>query len=249
MKYNDKSMTIKKNNLGFTLVELIVVLVILAILAAILVPALLGYIEDAKDKQDLLNAKNCLTAIQSELTKLYAKTSNDLKTDKFKDNTHYNYLLGEKTYVDNNHQDQNRDVYAVGTDFAKKVSSKWDVQPYLVLFAAGDYSSNTGVTKHDAYTVCYLFYQETADSKPLYFYNGEWSRNHPRFYKDKNGNKKKTDSIVKQVTIDGKKLNIMQVGSLKGKAIEYYLIINMDNKKYGEVWQHMENKAYQYSTL
>ena len=33
------------NNKGFTLVELIVVLVILAILAAILVPALLGYID------------------------------------------------------------------------------------------------------------------------------------------------------------------------------------------------------------
>ena len=34
-----------KENKGFTLVELIVVIVILAILAAILVPALLGYID------------------------------------------------------------------------------------------------------------------------------------------------------------------------------------------------------------
>jgi len=39
-----------KNNKGFTLVELIVVLVILAILAAILVPMLLGYIDEAKEK-------------------------------------------------------------------------------------------------------------------------------------------------------------------------------------------------------
>ena len=38
----------RKDNKGFTLVELIVVLVILAILAAILVPALLGYIDKAK---------------------------------------------------------------------------------------------------------------------------------------------------------------------------------------------------------
>ena len=38
----------RKKDKGFTLVELIVVLVILAILAAILVPALLGYIDRAK---------------------------------------------------------------------------------------------------------------------------------------------------------------------------------------------------------
>lgn len=36
---------------GFTLVELIVVLVILAILAALLIPALTGYIDKAKERQ------------------------------------------------------------------------------------------------------------------------------------------------------------------------------------------------------
>mgnify|MGYP002168544579 CR=1 FL=1 len=36
---------------GFTLVELIVVLVILAILAALLIPALTGYIDKAKNKK------------------------------------------------------------------------------------------------------------------------------------------------------------------------------------------------------
>ena len=37
---------------GFTLVELIVVLVILAILAALLIPALTGYIDRAKEKAE-----------------------------------------------------------------------------------------------------------------------------------------------------------------------------------------------------
>ena len=52
-------------------------LVILAILAAILVPALLGYIDEAKKKQAVLDAKNILTATQSKLNQIYAKRSSE----------------------------------------------------------------------------------------------------------------------------------------------------------------------------
>ncbi len=65
----------KMENKGFTLVELIVVLVILAILAAILVPALLGYIDRAREKQYVLNAKAYLTAAQAEMSALYGEGS------------------------------------------------------------------------------------------------------------------------------------------------------------------------------
>lgn len=54
-------MKFQKNKQGFTLVELIVVLVILAILAALLVPALTGYIDRAKEKKVTAEAKGIWT--------------------------------------------------------------------------------------------------------------------------------------------------------------------------------------------
>ncbi|MBQ8951114.1 MAG: type II secretion system protein [Eubacterium sp.] len=63
----------KKSNKGFTLVELIVVLVILAILAAILVPALLGYIDKAREKQITTNAEAAYVAAQAIATEQYGK--------------------------------------------------------------------------------------------------------------------------------------------------------------------------------
>lgn len=63
----------KTNNKGFTLVELIVVLVILAILAAILVPALIGYIDKAREKQITTNAEAAYVAAQALATEAYGK--------------------------------------------------------------------------------------------------------------------------------------------------------------------------------
>lgn len=56
---------IKENKKGFTLVELIVVLVILAILAALLVPALTGYIDKAKEKAIIAETRQCVMAAQT----------------------------------------------------------------------------------------------------------------------------------------------------------------------------------------
>ena len=58
---------------GFTLVELIVVLVILAILAALLVPALTGYIDKAKEKQLIAETRLCVMAAQTLADEVYAK--------------------------------------------------------------------------------------------------------------------------------------------------------------------------------
>ena len=61
----------KKNNKGFTLVELIVVLVILAILAAILVPTLLGYIDRARSEKDFSTAQTMRVAAQAAIDQAY----------------------------------------------------------------------------------------------------------------------------------------------------------------------------------
>lgn len=62
----------KKDNKGFTLVELIVVIVILAILAALLIPALLGWIDKAKEEQYALDARNIYLAAQAQASEAYA---------------------------------------------------------------------------------------------------------------------------------------------------------------------------------
>ena len=57
---------------GFTLVELIVVLVILAILAALLIPALTGYINKAKEKQITAETRQVVMAAQTLIDEKYA---------------------------------------------------------------------------------------------------------------------------------------------------------------------------------
>lgn len=64
---------LKNNERGFTLVELIVVLVILAVLAAILVPTLLGYINQASAQKDFAAAESLREAAQAEIDEHYAE--------------------------------------------------------------------------------------------------------------------------------------------------------------------------------
>ena len=47
---------------GFTLIELLVVLIVIAVLAAVLVPALTGYLDDAREKKAVSEAQVCVTA-------------------------------------------------------------------------------------------------------------------------------------------------------------------------------------------
>ena len=61
---------------GFTLVELIVVLVIVAILSAVVSPLMMGFIENAREKEYITDAEAALKASQSALTEVYNNASN-----------------------------------------------------------------------------------------------------------------------------------------------------------------------------
>ena len=120
----------KKNtsNKGFTLVELIVVLVILAILAAILVPALLGYIDKAREKQAVLNAKSCLTASQAEMSSLY----------------------GERK--------QPQDITSRASEVINMADANVSQLQVACAGPNSDYNNSDKAKAHNAYTINYVYY-------------------------------------------------------------------------------------------
>lgn len=91
---------------GFTLVELIVVLVILAILAALLIPALTGYIDKAKEKNAIAETRQVVMAAQTITDEVYGEKNNvsstDLKLSAVKDLSEVTITKGKDTIkVDN----------------------------------------------------------------------------------------------------------------------------------------------------
>ena len=71
-KIRERFLQCKKNRGGFTLVEMIVVLVIIAILASLMLGALNGYIDKAKEKEVLADCRSVVLAANTVGSEVYS---------------------------------------------------------------------------------------------------------------------------------------------------------------------------------
>lgn len=97
----------KKNNKGFSLVELIIVIAIMAILAGALAPALIKYINKSRRSADISNADTIRTACQTAMsdedamvdigTGVTGASVSDLKSSHGAFSTEISSILGNST--------------------------------------------------------------------------------------------------------------------------------------------------------
>lgn len=97
----------KKNNKGFSLVELIIVIAIMAILAGALAPALIKYINKSRRSADISNADTIRTACQTAMsdedamvaigTGVTGASVSDLKSSYNAFSTEISSILGNST--------------------------------------------------------------------------------------------------------------------------------------------------------
>lgn len=174
---------------GFTLVELIVVLVILAVLAALLVPSLTGYIDKAKKKAVITEARDVWTASQAALSECYALypesfTANSANN---KSNCRFSVCINNK-WVDNVGKISNAALHALQKnpkDTVEAGTASRRVSAMVLAYLDSANKNNPRYTFYDGKVI-------TKDTKPSTYF-------------DKNKKPKSTDMIIQLFhTVDGK---------------------------------------------
>jgi type IV pilus assembly protein PilA len=155
-KRNKLTKKVTKENKGFTLVELIVVIVILAILAAILVPALLGYVDKAKKQKDYLRAKSCMTATQAVLSEYYAKG----RPLNVVEASNMATAVNEKIYIIND------DTFV--SEVLKTADIGTDECGQLAFGCSGPMTDENGNLNHEGFTI--VFYNYATYELPAKYY-------------------------------------------------------------------------------
>ncbi|MEG1754015.1 MAG: prepilin-type N-terminal cleavage/methylation domain-containing protein, partial [Christensenella sp.] len=85
----------KEGKRAFTLIELIIVIAIIGILVAILVPTMLGFVDDAKAATGLANARTVYSAATAGLTSIGLKAANGGAVTEAELQTEVTRLLGK----------------------------------------------------------------------------------------------------------------------------------------------------------
>lgn len=152
-----------RNRKGFTLVEVIIVLVIIAIMAAMLIPSLTGYIDKAKKSKYMLSAKNCMKAMQVELSEFYAEQKDMSKMEK----------------INVNDLKANKDITLLNTQFAKEVLETADDDPYMLIFGMGGYGKYNDSDRSKVYTIYFVIYWPDKNTDPIFFDGSQWTEKYP----------------------------------------------------------------------
>lgn len=155
---------------AFTLVELIVVLVILAILAAMLVPALTGYIKKARKAQYIQKADEARVAAQAVMQQLYGLGDGNANTSLTDDGNNVFWNSGK----DKKWGDEVLSLMGCGRGATNG-------EPYVFIVGVGTHNPAGGMSLTDQYTVYYVAYIENERGPALFYVNGEWMYQYPRY--------------------------------------------------------------------
>ena len=223
------SKTKHKSRQAFTLVELIVVLVILAVIAAMLVPALIGYIDRTRKEKYYTNAHYALTAAQATISELYA--SRDSYTPVY--------------------YDANNVAIPTNVNWKTSTNQKWgdkvlqlmdrkrgENEPYILVFGVGHPHEKAGCSTSEQYTVYYLAYVETPDAPAVFYVNGEWMYKYPR-----NSNNK--GKVIATKKINGIEFRNTVVLNDANVPLQFYVVSNesgLDPTK-SEFWTNNNGKS------
>jgi len=206
---------------AFTLVELIVVLVILAVIAAALIPALTGYIKQAKKAKYIQEVDAYRTAAQAIMSEWYAIDGGRIDyRDIFWD---ANSSPAEKEWGD-------KVLQLMGYNRGDKR------EPYILVIGVG-YPTDANLSDSSKYSVYYVGYVANKNAPAIFYVNGEYIYTYP------------TDDPVyvsKEGTGNGIKNFIVKPEGTRIR-IQYFVICNNTGQSNGNFWRNGDNSLRGHS--